>query len=155
PPTIIEPNGIDLAEFDGADGIESLKDQLQLTGKFVVLFMGRLHYKKGLDLLIPAFARAGIPDSVLLIAGPDDGYLRQAKKLVAENNLADRVKFTGMLQGEQRISTLANADLFVLPSYQENFGIVAIEALAAGTPVIVSDQVNLWPEIVAAGVGAV
>ena len=67
----------------------------------------------------------------------------------------DRVIFTGMLRGRERVEALVDADLFVLPSYQENFGIAVIESLAAGTPVVISDQVNICNEIRAAGVGGV
>src|SRR5207245_2880659 len=69
--------------------------------------------------------------------------------------MTDRTLFTGMLLGEQRIAALAEASLFVLPSYQENFGNVVIESLAAGTPVVISDQVNIQGEIKAARVGGV
>ncbi len=122
----------------------------------MVLFMSRIHFKKGLDLLVPAFAKAGVPESVLVIAGPDtDGYAATVDALVKERGLSDRVIFAGMLKGAERIAALADADLFVLPSRQENFGIAVVEALAAGCPVIVSDQVNIHQEITAAGVGGV
>jgi glycosyltransferase involved in cell wall biosynthesis len=120
----------------------------------MVLFLGRLHYKKGLDLLIPAFAHGTSGEVMLVIAGPDaDGYRAKVERLVKRYDLSDRVIFTGMLYGRERLEALADADLFVLPSYQENFGIAVVESLAAGCPVLVSDHVNIHSQITAAGVG--
>jgi glycosyltransferase involved in cell wall biosynthesis len=89
-----------------------------------------------------------------VIAGPDsDGYRAKVERMVENHHLGDRVVFTGMLYGKERIEALVDADLFVLPSYQENFGIAVVEALAAGCPVLVSDQVNIHEQITSAGVG--
>jgi len=91
---------------------------------------------------------------MLVIAGPDaDGYRHKLERMVARRGLTDRVIFTGMLYGRERLEALADADLFVLPSYQENFGIAVVEALAAGCPVLVSDHVNIHSQITQAGVG--
>jgi glycosyltransferase involved in cell wall biosynthesis len=121
-----------------------------------VVFFSRLHHKKGLDLLLPAFARCGVESAVLALVGPvDDDYRTQLEAMIRAHNLRDRVVFTGMLRGPERVAALADADLFCLPSYQENFGIAVVEALAAGTPVLISDQVNIHPDIAAAGVGGV
>jgi glycosyltransferase involved in cell wall biosynthesis len=93
---------------------------------------------------------------VLVIAGPDEGgYRATVEALGRRHGLGDRIVFTGMLQGLDRIAALADADLFVLPSYQENFGNSVVEALAAGTPVLISDQVNIHGQITAAEVGGV
>ena len=122
----------------------------------MVLFLSRIHPKKGLDLLVPAFARAALSDALLVIAGPgDEEYVAAVKKLIAEHGIGERVLFTGMLEGRARVEAFVDADLFVLPSYQENFGIVVAEALACGTPVVISDQVNIYPEAADAGVGGV
>ena len=110
--------------------------------------------RRGLDLLVPAFARLAQKDTMLVIAGPDnDGYGDKVRQMVAENKLEDRVIFAGMLYGADRVAALADADLFCLPSYQENFGIAVVEALAAGTPAIISDQVNLFADVLEAEVG--
>lgn len=156
-PSIVEPNGVDLSEFENPPPSGSFRDQHPIAkGRRLVLFMSRLHHKKGLDILIPAFARLKDRSAVLAIAGPDsDGYQKTVEKMIADAGIADRVFFTGMLWREQRVAALADSDLFVLPSYQENFGVVVVESLAAGTPVVISDQVNLHPEISAAGVGGV
>ena len=93
---------------------------------------------------------------MLVIAGPDaDGYRSRIERLVDLHKLSDRVIFTGMLYGRERLEVLADSDLFVLPSHQENFGIAVVEALAAGCPVLVSDHVNIHDQITAAGVGGV
>jgi glycosyltransferase involved in cell wall biosynthesis len=157
PQSIVEPNGVDLCEFENPPTPGSFRDRYPIAkGRRLVLFMSRLHHKKGLDKLIPAFTRLKDRSAVLAIAGPDsDGYQKTVEKMIADANIADRVFFTGMLWREQRVAALADSDLFVLPSYQENFGVVVIESLAAGTPVVISDQVNLYPDILAAGVGGV
>jgi glycosyltransferase involved in cell wall biosynthesis len=157
PEVIIEPPGLDLREFQDLPAKGSFRCRYpQLAGKKIVLFLSRLHYKKGLELLIEAFARADVADSALVLAGPDsEGYRAKLETLVAELGLGSRVVFTGMLHGPERVAALADADLFALTSFQENFGIAVTEALAAGTPVLISDQVNIHKEVSQAGVGAV
>jgi glycosyltransferase involved in cell wall biosynthesis len=158
PPTVVVPNGLRLVEFDHLPqrGLFRLKHP-QLGERPIVLFLSRVHYKKGLDLLIPAFAQAQLPgNAMLVIAGPPaEGYQPIVEAMVREHGIADRTIFTGMLRGRDRIEAMVDADLFVLPSRQENFGIVIIEALAANCPVVISDQVNIHREIAAAGVGGV
>jgi glycosyltransferase involved in cell wall biosynthesis len=148
-PTIVEPNGIDLVEFDPLPHKGLFRaTRPEIGGRRIVLFLGRIDPKKGLDLLIPAFARANPPDTVLVLAGPDSfGYERQMRRLADREGLADRTIFPGMLHGRARIEALVDADLFVMPSYVENFGISVIEAMAAGLPVILSDQVNLSTDL--------
>jgi glycosyltransferase involved in cell wall biosynthesis len=156
-PRIIEPNGVDLTEFQNAPPIGSFRARHGIDAdRPLVLFLSRIHKKKGLDLLIPAFAMSGIPNAILVLAGPDnEGYGPTVQRLIDYHHLRDRVIITGMLHGSERIAALSDADLFVLPSYSENFGVVVVEALAAGTPVIISDQVNIQREIAQGGVGAV
>jgi glycosyltransferase involved in cell wall biosynthesis len=120
-------------------------------GKFL-LFLGRLHEKKGVDLLIHAFADSlGKRDYQLVLAGPcaDDNFLRNLQ--ASARDLP--VVFTGMLRGNLKWGALFAADVFVLPSHQENFGIAVAEALACGTPVLISNRVNIWREVVADGGG--
>ena len=121
----------------------------------IVLFFGRLNFKKGLDILADAFARLGprAAGAWLVIAGPDGGYRTATEGFVDAAGIRDRTIFTGLLQGEDKLAALADADLFVLPSYSENFGIAVIEAMACGLPVVISDKVNIWREIVADGAG--
>jgi glycosyltransferase involved in cell wall biosynthesis len=156
-PAIVEPNGVDLREFQYLPARGSFRRRYDEIGyRPMVLFLSRLHPKKGLELLIPAFAQAAKDQEMLVIAGPDsDGYQAKIEKMVAEHGIKDRVIFAGMLRGPERVAAYTDADLFVLPSHQENFGIVVAEALAAGTAVIVSDQVNIHPQISASQLGAV
>ena len=122
------------------------------------LFLGRLHDKKGCDLLVEAFARVApsVPTIDLVIAGPDQQGL-QAKLTAMTHQLgvAARVHWTGSLEGDLKWGALRAAEAFVLPSHQENFGIAVAESLAAGRPVLISDQVNIWKAIQDAGVGLV
>jgi glycosyltransferase involved in cell wall biosynthesis len=156
-PAIVEPNGLDVREFDPLPPAENFRQRIpQFRDRRIVLFLSRVHPKKGLDLLIPAFARAKRENAVLVIAGPDDdGYGTTVRDMVTREGLINDVAFTGMLRGAVRVEAMAAADLFVLPSYQENFGIAVVEALACGCPVIISDQVNIHAEVSQANVGAV
>jgi glycosyltransferase involved in cell wall biosynthesis len=157
PRAIVEPNGIDLREFDALPPAGTARQRHDVPPGLAFLFLGRLHPKKGLDLLIPAFARAALPEASLVIAGPADSGAYQAElaRLVMRHGIESRCILTGMLHGVDRLALLADADLLVLPSRQENFGIVVAEALACGTPVLVSDQVNIHRDVRDAGVGAV
>jgi glycosyltransferase involved in cell wall biosynthesis len=114
------------------------------------LFLSRIHSKKGCDLLLEALARVAEahPDLDLVMAGPDKEGLRpqleaQAKRL----RISARVHWTGMLEGDSKWGAFHAADAFVLPSHQENFGVAVVEALACGLPVLISDKVNIWPDI--------
>jgi len=158
PGTIVEPNGVDLAEFHELPtrGGFRAKHALLAGERPIVLFLGRVHPKKGLNLLVSAFAQAAPTNAVLVIVGPDaDGYGNEVRALAKQHGVADRLLFTGMLRGRDRIEAFVDADLFALPSYQENFGIAVVEALASECPVLISDQVNIHREITAGGVGAV
>jgi glycosyltransferase involved in cell wall biosynthesis len=161
----IVPLGINAPTHDPiAARNELLKRYPQLAGKRVLLYLGRLHPKKGVDLLIRAFrnvvqsASARQSDTAalhLLIVGPADGdaYLRELTRMAVP--VSGHVTFTGMLAGNLKAGALALAEALALPSHQENFGFSVIEALACGRPVLLSDQVNIWREILADGAGIV
>ncbi|HSV63103.1 MAG TPA: glycosyltransferase [Chthoniobacterales bacterium] len=122
------------------------------------LFLGRLHEKKGCDLLIEAFVELqNSADAAhhLVMAGPcsDDAYLRRLQQIAAR--AGDSITFPGMLTGEVKWGALSAADAFVLPSHQENFGIAVAEALACATPVLISNKINIWREIEDDGAGYV
>jgi glycosyltransferase involved in cell wall biosynthesis len=156
-PAIVERLIIELTDFTPPPPRGRFRSRFarQIGERPIVLFMSRIHPKKGLDLLIPAFSRLN-RDAALVIAGPDiGGYQAQVEAMARQHGLSDRVLFAGMLYGRERAEALVDADLFVLPSYQENFGVVVIEALAVGTPVILSDQVNIHRQVTAAQVGEV
>jgi glycosyltransferase involved in cell wall biosynthesis len=122
------------------------------------LFLGRLHPKKGCDLLIEAFARLAdeAPGHALVMAGPDQlGWRADLQALAESCGVADRLRWPGMISGDLKWAAIRAADALVLPSHQENFGVVVAEALACGTPALISDKVNIWREIVADGAGLV
>ena len=147
-----------------ATNLESAREDFfqnfpKLRGQRFFLFLGRLHEKKGCDLLIKAFAgfqKSLAADSPmhLVLAGPsaDEEYLRELKALAADDGF---ISFTGMLTGDRKWGAFSAAEAFVLPSHQENFGIAVVEALACGTPVLISNQVNIWREIEADAAGYV
>jgi glycosyltransferase involved in cell wall biosynthesis len=121
-----------------------------LCGKRLAISMGRLHPKKGIDILIEAFAQslAKHAEWELVIAGPDQvGMLADLKALAERIGVAERITWTGMISGALKWGAIASSEVFVLPSHQENFGIVVAEALACRVPVIISDKVNIWREI--------
>lgn len=130
----------------------------ELRGKRILLFMGRLHPKKSCDLVIKAFASALARDSQwhLVIAGPDQvGWRPALDSLAVDLRVDKRITWTGMTEGAVKWSLLNSAEAFLLPSHQENFGVVIAEALACGVPVLISDKVNIWREIQADGAGII
>jgi glycosyltransferase involved in cell wall biosynthesis len=129
-----------------------------LADKPFLLFLGRIHAKKGCDILAEAFARVASahPDIHLVIAGPDPNGLRAAIEPAARlAGVAERIHWPGMLSGDAKWGALRACTALVLPSHQENFGVVVAEAMAAGRPVLISDQVNIWREVKAAGAGMI
>lgn len=157
-PGVVVPNGLDLAEYANLPPPGRFRARYpEISDRRIVLFLGRLNFKKGLDLLVPGFAKAlrAAPDLHLVIAGPDDGMLRQTEGWVAQHGVGARVTFPGMLKRDAKLAAFRDAALFTLPSYSENFGIAVVEAMACGVPVAISDKVNIWREIAAAGAGLV
>ncbi len=157
-PVFLAPNGTVLSPpAELADTAKFLERYPRLAGRRVVLFLGRLHAIKGLDVLARSFAAtaARFPDAALLVVGPDeDGTGRRAKAVLARAGVLDRVVFTGHLAGAGKQAAFACADLFVLPSYSEGFSMAALEALAAGLPVVLSEPCN-FPEVAECGAGFV
>jgi glycosyltransferase involved in cell wall biosynthesis len=148
--TVPPPPGVDATLF--------LDHYSELRGKRLLLFMGRLHPKKGCDLLLEAYAAtlAKDPEWRLVFAGPDSLNTQQSLATrAAELGVTDRIVWTGMLRDAVKWSALAAAEVFALPSHQENFGIAVTEALACGVPVLISREVNIWREIEAAHAGLV
>ncbi|MCR9200671.1 MAG: glycosyltransferase [Planctomycetaceae bacterium] len=119
-----------------------------------IMLLSRLHSKKGLDLLIPAARQVmnGTMDGRLILVGPGEPeYLEELKALCLTNGIAERTVFTGPLAGDMKWGALAAADVFALPSYQENFAIALVEALRMGTPAVISNRINIWQDLVNAG----
>ena len=133
--------------------------QFPLTqDKRIALYLSRIHVKKGCDLLIEAFAKVAKQDETLhlVIAGPDQtGWVSKLQAQAHDLGISDRITWPGMLQGDLKWGAFYAAEVFVLPSHQENFGIVVAEALACGTPVLISNKVNIWREIETDGAGLV
>jgi glycosyltransferase involved in cell wall biosynthesis len=157
-PGAVVPLGLDLEEYRDLPAKGSFRAAHPEVGaRPIILFLGRLHRKKGLDVLARAFAQSvrRDTDAHLVIAGPDAGMAAAVRRILEENGVAERATFTGMVQGEEKLALLADADLFVLPSWSENFGLAIAEALAVGVPVLISEHVNIWREIEAAGCGRV
>lgn len=127
-----------------------------LEGKRYLLFLGRIHRKKGCDLLIQALAKVANqdPDLCVVMAGPDQqGWSMSLKTTADRAGVTDRLYWTGMLKGDVKWGAFRNAEGFILPSHQENFGIAVAEAMSVGTPVLLSDKVNIAEEIQEDGAG--
>ncbi|WP_109464852.1 glycosyltransferase [Albibacillus kandeliae] len=125
-----------------------------------ILFLSRIHPKKGVDLLIEAYGSiikgmetpSDFPD--LVIAGPDALDMKPKLSKKAESlGVADRIHWPGMISGKAKFGAFRASEVFILPSHQENFGQVVAEALACNVPVLTTDKVNIWREIVNAGAG--
>ena len=140
----IIPNGVDLTEFEKSvpHGVFRKKNGIT-EDKKIILFLGRLHAIKGIDVLIKAFVQLihdrEANDIVLVIAGPDDGYLTTIRSLVSQFNLQNKVVLVGPLYGKEKIEAYVDADIFVLPSIYETFPNVVLENYACSKPVIASN----------------
>jgi len=123
-----------------------------------VMFLSRLHEKKGLDLLLPAFQKVlqKHSSSQLVLVGPGEGdYVQELRYRAHSLGISEQTHFIGSLHGQQKWAALAAADVYVLPSYQENFAIALVEALRVGTPVVCSQRVNIWSDLANAGAATV
>ena len=124
----------------------------ELQGREYLLFLGRIHPKKGCDLLLEAFARVARPEMRLVMAGPDEtGWGAQLREQATRLGIERRITWTGMLQGDAKWGAFYGAQAFILPSHQENFGISVADALACGTIPLISDKVNIAPDVAADG----
>jgi glycosyltransferase involved in cell wall biosynthesis len=150
-------NGVDLKEFASLPARGVFRTEWALpVDEPIILFLGRLIPRKGVDLLIDAFAQACPQRGRLVIAGPEGeiGYLDKMRELAREKRVEDRTIFTGPLYGDQKKAALVDCQIFALPSRYENFANGAAEAIACGMPVIVSDRCGI-SEFVAGQVGLV
>ena len=151
---VVIPLGIEA--FKPADGGLIRARCPALVGAPYLLYLSRLDPKKNVEGLLRAFSlcAANWPDVKLLVAG--DGapaYVAGLKAMAAELGLADRVVWAGHIDGDLKASALAGAALFVLPSFSENFGIAAAEALMAGLPCVLGQGVAIAQDVVDAGAG--
>jgi glycosyltransferase involved in cell wall biosynthesis len=139
----VVPNPIDLDEFSAPVSRGNFRRRFTLPDASVapmVMFLGKLTPRKRVDVLVRAFATIARPDAWLVIAGNDMGTGAATRSLVRSLGLEPRTVFTGLLRGEERLDALADADVVVYPSQEEVFGLVPLEALLSGTPVIVADD---------------
>ena len=156
---VVVQNGINVSEYVDLPRYGRFKKKYPvLESKRIVLFLSRINFKKGMDILSKAFGEIARKrkDVHLVLTGPDnEGYSTKVKKWLKEEGVLNRSLFTGMLLGKEKLSVFRDSDIFVLPSYSENFGIAVVEALACGLPVIISKKVNIWREVVDVGAGIV
>jgi glycosyltransferase involved in cell wall biosynthesis len=157
-PVLYVPNGVDLTEFERAHDAAPFRERFPETGgKRLVLFLGRVDPKKGLDLLAPALRqlRDGRPDVHCVVAGPDNvGFEPAARGHFERAGCADAVTFTGMLAGEMKHAALAAAAAYVAPSYSEGFSMSILEGMASGLPCVFTKGCN-FPEAAEAKVARV
>jgi glycosyltransferase involved in cell wall biosynthesis len=144
------PLGIDTRAFRQLPGPDQFHRRFpQALGRTLIMFLSRLDEKKGLDLLLPAFAnlRREHPRALLVIGGSgDEAYERRLVNLAQELRIEPDVVWTGQIEGQDKLSALSAASVFVLPSYSENFGIAAVEAFAAGLPSVLTSEVAIASE---------
>ncbi|MHB1155891.1 MAG: glycosyltransferase [Phycisphaerales bacterium] len=152
-PVAVIPNGLNVEELTAADATSSraVIDQRwpELAGHRLVLFLARVHPIKGLEHLVRAWTQIGPshPDWRLVIAGPgEDAFIASLKQTLRQGGVSEQCLFTGMVEGQIKTSLYAGADLFVLPSFTENFGMSVAESLAASVPVITTHGTP-WPEL--------
>ena len=152
------PLVFDTEPYESLPGPAAAREAFGLGDEPVLLFLSRLHYKKGPDLLLDIVAELERRDRTvrLVMAGSgDDGYVATLQEQVRALGLNDRVELPGLVTGELKTSLYEAADVFVLPTSQENFGIVFPEAMACRTPVVTTRGVDIWPELETSGGGLI
>ena len=143
----VVPYGIRAPQTDPAEDVAAFHRALpEVEGKRFLIYLSRIHPKKGCDLLLKAFAEVAASDPALhlVMAGPDEtGWVPELQAVAETAGVADRVHWPGILRGREKWGAFRAAEAFILPSHQENFGIAVAEALAAAKPVLLSDKVNI------------
>jgi len=149
------PNPVDLDDFMPPIARGCFRRRFALPPGPLVLFLGRISPRKRVDVLLRAFAQLQRPDAWLIVAGNDMGGAAEARALVRSLGIERRTLFTGLLRGRDRLEALADAEVLVYPSQDEIFGLVPLEAILSGTPVVVADDSGCGEVIRAAGGGQV
>jgi glycosyltransferase involved in cell wall biosynthesis len=149
---VVIPNLLNLQPFEQMPDPQIARDAFPFfdTGDPVLLYLSRIHYKKGIEHLIEAIKilrDEGLPHRLLIAGDGDKDYESRLRALTKTHGLEDHVAFLGLVVGDEKIALYQAADLFVLPTSQENFGFVIYEALAAGTTVLTTKGVDTWPEL--------
>ncbi|MFZ4574063.1 MAG: glycosyltransferase, partial [Phycisphaerales bacterium] len=152
----IVPYLIDLEPFDTLPGAELAREKFALakSDKKTVLFLSRIHHKKGIEHLLHAAAKMcseGFRGEFIIAGTGDDGYVRSLQEASQALKLDGTVRFVGQVKGAEKLSLYQAADLFVLPTSQENFGLVLVEALACGTPLVTTKGVDIWRDVEESG----
>lgn len=139
----IVPNGIDLSEYENLPKRGGFRRKYKIKDdEKIILYLGRIHKIKGIDLLVKAFADLikELDNIGLVIVGPDDGFLSTLKKQIKDLKISNRILFTGPLYERDKLRAYIDADVYVLPSVYETFGITVLEASACGTPIITTNN---------------
>ncbi len=141
----IIPNGISLSEYVILPKKGSFKRKLGIDENYrVILYLGRLHKTKGIDILIEAFDRllknSHAENLVLVIVGPDDGFLAQIQSMISSLGIGGKVILAGALYGTEKVEAYVDADVYVLPSRYEMFPLTVLEAIACGVPIVLSQK---------------
>ncbi|MCX6788971.1 MAG: glycosyltransferase [Candidatus Jorgensenbacteria bacterium] len=157
--SFIIPNGLDFSQFDVVIESNLFRNKFNIPKeKSIILFLGRISWKKGFDTLIPAFKKISVKnaEALLVVAGVDDeGYMNKIKEEITRLNLEDRVIFTGEILGNMKVAAFRESNVFVLPSYSENFGMAVVEAMSCELPVVITDGVGISGDIKNANAGIV
>ena len=152
----VVPLIMDLSDYEYLPGPDLARQQVAdaACDEPIALFLSRLHHKKGLDVLIDAAARLrddGVRVRVLIAGTGNEAYIRSLQGRIRQQNLDKSVRLIGFVKGREKVSLYEAASVFVLPTSQENWGFVLIESMAAGTPVITTRGVDIWPELESSG----
>ena len=142
----ILPNGVDLDQYQSLPSFTGFRARFDIPEEApIILFLARVNKIKGVDFLVSSFnmLREVYPDAVLVIVGPDDGYLQEVKHQVQVLGIEKQVRFTGYLDGDDKLQAYQAASVYVLPSAYEMFAITLLESLACGTPIIATDRCGL------------
>ncbi|WP_083967015.1 glycosyltransferase [Methylosinus sp. R-45379] len=144
------PNGVDVSRFLPTPQLGSFRAKHAISEANLLLFVGRINFKKGLDITLKSLPKViqSHPSTKLVIAGPDnEGYKKDLEIIIQEQGIQRNVAFIGMQTAEQMAEAFADATLFLLPSYTENFGIAVVEAMLCGCPVVISNRVNIHSDL--------
>ncbi len=156
--TLVIPNSLNTARFDRIPQAGLFRERLGIPASAPLsIFVGRLHAEKRLDLIVNAFSAVSqlVPDAHLALLGEDYGEHTRCLRLIEDSPARDRIHLCGPASSQDLLPVYADADLLVLLSIRENFGMVVAEAMAAGLPVLITDTVGIAPEVLHARAGFV